>query len=260
MEAESQSTAAVDSGSKLKKMETLRDGALALSSQMKQKADSFTKSDRFMNMCQAVFDECDIDSNGSVDLAEIYCAVLLLYSKIVKVVKCASPPSKERMKDLMQQIDWNQNGKVEFEEFLVLSQFLFQEITGTITIQLALQFFFAPLVVTLLAWGLDHADCLSAPWWMPLLVVEFLQSIRNNIMMTLVMTMCVPRVMRYYNNQMDTHVYSKYTIPKTGDSSDELEKDAESWKSLRLRRMSEDLLGHFLEGLPGDNIASSKID
>ena len=67
--------------------------------------NSFTSSPRFEEYCRSTFDELDLDKSGFLCMAEVYAAVLLVYTKIIPYVTTAIVPSHAEVISMAHQID-----------------------------------------------------------------------------------------------------------------------------------------------------------
>eukprot|EP00854_Cymbomonas_tetramitiformis_P013548 gene13548-16014_t len=88
--------------------------ALELKKKAKSALTSFTQSERFKKLCRKTFDEVDFDHSNCVDTKEVYCAVLLLYLKLVKIVNTAKPPSKHVIERLVHEVDIDKTGVLNY--------------------------------------------------------------------------------------------------------------------------------------------------
>ena len=76
---------------------------------------------RFQKMVHSTFEAMDIDKSGQLSELEVYCGVLMLYTKIVAYCPTAVPPSKEVVDEMVKDLDANNSGSIDEEEFKVMA-------------------------------------------------------------------------------------------------------------------------------------------
>ena len=99
-----------------------KEAAAAVAAKAKELEDSFTNSDRFQQMVHSTFLSMDLDQSGQLSNLEVYCGVLMLYTKIVAYCPTAVPPSKQVVDELVEDLDANGSGSIDEEEFKVLAK------------------------------------------------------------------------------------------------------------------------------------------
>lgn len=65
---------------------------------------------RFQKMVHSTFEAMDMDKSGQLSELEVYCGVLMLYTKIVAYCPTAVPPSKEVVDEMVKDLDANNSG------------------------------------------------------------------------------------------------------------------------------------------------------
>ncbi len=88
--------------------------------------NSFVTSARFKNICNDVFDQCDIDKSGTIEAAELFAAILLLNHSLnmLPLGKRQQPPSREQVLSILRahSPDGRDDGALSREAFLAVCQ------------------------------------------------------------------------------------------------------------------------------------------
>lgn len=167
--------------------------ALELQKKAKSALTSFTKSERFKKLCRKTFDEVDFDHSNCVDTKEVYCAVLLLYLKLVKIVNTAKPPGKHVIERLVHEVDINKSGFLNYEEFLLLATILCKNVAGRVGIEAAWKFIGGPLIAMATVHLVDYMY--DAPEFIPNFLIQIFVSLRNPIVVSLVSALVIPALL-----------------------------------------------------------------
>lgn len=102
--------------------------ARELTSAQDKHLNFFTRSKWFRRMCSSTFTAMDMDGSGSLDVVEVYCGVLLLYTKVKGVCASATPPPKEEVARMLEDVDRDSNGGIQQAEFHNLASRLCQQV------------------------------------------------------------------------------------------------------------------------------------
>eukprot|EP00930_Biecheleria_cincta_P042676 TRINITY_DN29365_c0_g1_i1.p1 TRINITY_DN29365_c0_g1~~TRINITY_DN29365_c0_g1_i1.p1 ORF type:complete len:200 (-),score=42.46 TRINITY_DN29365_c0_g1_i1:170-769(-) len=116
----------------------------ALREDIRKAKNFFTRSKRFAKWVRAAFDEVDEDKSGSLDMNEVYTAILFLYVQIASSCPGALPPPKEDMKTLFNRFDDDKSGDLNFDEFENFCAIVAAEISGRLIVQAVLTKVVAP--------------------------------------------------------------------------------------------------------------------
>ena len=114
--------------------------------------DRFTKQVDLITKkaCKDVFEGIDIDKSGTLDISEVYIGVLLVYCKLGAFVAGLTPPPLQSIEQLLKEVDLDNNGSLDVEEFTALCSILLGGITTRVIGQLFLQLFFIPCLSSFL--------------------------------------------------------------------------------------------------------------
>ena len=88
-----------------------------LQKKMKGTKNWVTNSDYFKSAVKQAFEAVDLDSTNSVDFKELYAAVLMLYLKVTKIVRGATPPTAQDIQKLMDEVDTSGTGSLDLDGF-----------------------------------------------------------------------------------------------------------------------------------------------
>jgi hypothetical protein len=94
-----------------------------------KRAAFLADSKRFKDLCKMAFKTADIDNSGQVDATEIYLIVMVLHVKLGGIAR-VTPPTRERVFELVEAADIDHSGKLDYAEFEVLAQVLAQSLSG----------------------------------------------------------------------------------------------------------------------------------
>eukprot|EP00667_Euglena_gracilis_P016195 EG_transcript_16929 len=154
----------------------------------------FTRSPRFERLCRYTFDEFDLDASGTLDTTEVYAAVLRLYTRILPWVTTAVPPSHRQVKAMVQEIDVDESGRLDFEEFQLLVTLICRRLGSRLLIEAAFLYAIGPAfsmaVIRLLN---EHVDC---PAFIPPHLRSSLLGVRDVLVVSVFLTLVVPLVLR----------------------------------------------------------------
>ena len=178
--------------------------------------NSFTSSERFVKMCKSAFKEIDFDSSGTLDATEVYCAVLLLYTKILAYVPCATPPSQKTVQQLVRRIDSDQNGHIDQQEFVCLATLLSARVAARVTTQALFFFVVAPLLSMAVLGAIDTV--FSAPPWVPGWIIWLVCTTRPYIVVALVMATAVPASLQWIERGAETSHHGELESKSDKDS------------------------------------------
>lgn len=106
--------------------------------------DRFVSSERFQKWVRGVFEQVDTDKSGSLDVNEVYIAILLLYLQINGVCKGARPPTRERVEELFKDCVPANQAVMRFDQFQTFCEFLCSQIASRVFVQMVLQYAVAP--------------------------------------------------------------------------------------------------------------------
>ena len=85
----------------------------------------------------------------ALSIKELYAAVLLLYLKVTKIVRGATPPTADDIQNLLDEVDTTGSGTLDLEGFTTVSLILFENIAGRVALQALFSFIVAPILATM---------------------------------------------------------------------------------------------------------------
>jgi len=131
-----------------KQMKRLAEKRRQGEAQLKRIRNQFVTSDEFVEMVDRAFEECDIDGNGSIEKAELYAGILLLYHNLNRIPWGGRkpPPSKEHVFNIMEKYDFNEDETLDREEFLALCQDLCHNVALDVSKRIFLVLFVFPVL------------------------------------------------------------------------------------------------------------------
>eukprot|EP01062_Namystynia_karyoxenos_P018738 TRINITY_DN1697_c0_g3_i1.p1 TRINITY_DN1697_c0_g3~~TRINITY_DN1697_c0_g3_i1.p1 ORF type:complete len:312 (+),score=78.32 TRINITY_DN1697_c0_g3_i1:78-1013(+) len=121
----------------------------------KRVRNRFTESKKFKALCMDAWRECDMDGDGTLDAAEVYIAVLLLYLKLGRIVPGCVPPDKHIVTGLCKQMDVDGDGSLNEDEFLALATVLCETIAGRVMVEGVTLYAVGPVIAMLATWLLS---------------------------------------------------------------------------------------------------------
>jgi hypothetical protein len=104
------------------------------------------KSKRFKKMVKDSFEDTDVDKSGTLDVNEVYIAVLKLYLTINGFCKGAVPPTRDDIEKLVDKFDDPGTFSLKEDQFLEFCQFLCTQIATRVMVQMILQFALVPIL------------------------------------------------------------------------------------------------------------------
>ena len=135
----------------------------------------------------------DMDRSGALSKVEVYCAVLKLYTKIIKLCPTAKPPSKTQVDDLVEAMDDNNDNTISLAEFEDLARHICEHVATRLAIQWVTSLIGAPVAASILTALLDAATPGVLTFWIPF--KSWLRSARNSLMVSLVMSLVMPKLL-----------------------------------------------------------------
>ena len=106
-----------------------------LHDQVMRTRNIFTNSTYFKNLCSQVFVMVDSDKSNSVDVKELYIAILLLYLKLALVVAGLSPPTEAHIMDMLVQYGYSKTSQLDLNDFTNFASILLQNIVTRVVLQ-----------------------------------------------------------------------------------------------------------------------------
>eukprot|EP01065_Artemidia_motanka_P018260 TRINITY_DN21579_c0_g1_i1.p1 TRINITY_DN21579_c0_g1~~TRINITY_DN21579_c0_g1_i1.p1 ORF type:complete len:326 (+),score=111.53 TRINITY_DN21579_c0_g1_i1:76-978(+) len=122
----------------------------------------FTSSRRFKKACRDAWKQCDLDNSGTVDVAEVYVGVLLLYLKLSRFVPGCVPPDKARIAELVRQMDVDGSGTLDEDEFMHLATVLCEHIAGRVAVEGFTLYVLGPLMAMVVTAALGYSFDMDA--------------------------------------------------------------------------------------------------
>ena len=158
-----------------------------LQKKMKGTKNWVTNSDYFKSAVKQAFEAVDLDHTNSVDFKELYAAVLMLYLKVTKIVRGATPPTAQDIQKLMDEVDTSGTGSLDLDGFTTVCFILFENIAGRVALQALFSFIIAPMLATLFI----RLYCyVYPPHWMFGYIIP--AGIPSTIITTVIITAVVP--------------------------------------------------------------------
>jgi hypothetical protein len=160
----------------------------------------FVRSRRFKALAHEVFLEMDEDGTGALKKVDIYCAVLRLYTKIIKFCSNAEPPSRREV-DLLAKTFRCRRARfaTRFDtticeaEFVGLATALCENVAVRRMVQNVAFVIAAPIVGRLIEFMLDRATPGFLTRWIPLRNV--LKGPRNALVLSMICAFAMPQVL-----------------------------------------------------------------
>eukprot|EP01062_Namystynia_karyoxenos_P041417 TRINITY_DN30196_c0_g1_i1.p1 TRINITY_DN30196_c0_g1~~TRINITY_DN30196_c0_g1_i1.p1 ORF type:complete len:229 (+),score=100.64 TRINITY_DN30196_c0_g1_i1:86-688(+) len=185
---------------------SLRRGGHALVEKAKKAANRFTQTEHFKKLCQRCYEEVDIDGSGQIDMKEIYCAVLLLYVHVGKVVSAASPPPRKRVAALFAEVDIDKSATLSKDEFEALAVVLCEEIAGRIAVETFFTLCIGPIVAAVLVNLIMYTTDFSA---LGSVLAGVAESMLYAAVVCAVCTALMPRAIAAYTARVDSHTQQR---------------------------------------------------
>eukprot|EP00756_Hemistasia_phaeocysticola_P027831 Hpha_TRINITY_DN16141_c5_g1::TRINITY_DN16141_c5_g1_i1::g.6062::m.6062 len=124
-------------------------------SRARKARSQFTNSKWFQEACRDAYRKCDLNGDGSLSAAEVYVGILLLYLQISRYVPGAAPPDKKRILRLVDQMDVNDDGGLDVDEFTALATVLCESIAGKVTVEAVSMYVIGPVLTMVVTWLLQ---------------------------------------------------------------------------------------------------------
>lgn len=137
--------------------------------------------------------EMDMDGDETLNKVEVYCAVLKLYTKIIKFCPNAKPPTKLEVDAIVERMDDNGNNSICEAEFTDLARHVCEHVAARVIIQKVVSLLGAPVVATVFARLLDFFTPNLLTFWIPF--KGRLKSVRNSLMVAVVISFLMPRML-----------------------------------------------------------------
>ena len=160
----------------------------------------FVRSRRFKALVHEVFLEMDEDGTGALEKVDVYCAVLRLYTKIVKFCSSAEPPSRREVDQLVKTFSCRRaRFATRFDtticeaEFVGLAAALCEHVAVTRMVQNVAFVIAAPIVARLIEFMLDRATPGFLTRWIPLR--QILRGPRNALVLSTICAFAMPAVL-----------------------------------------------------------------
>ena len=122
----------------------------------KSKGNMLTRTKMFKKLIASAFETIDIDKSGAVDKTEMYTGLLMIHLKLATYAGPAAccPATKEYVDEMFDQLDDDNSGTLNKEEFATLVTILCSQIMSKIGLQISMTIMIVPFLATLLV------DCL----------------------------------------------------------------------------------------------------
>lgn len=101
---------------------------------------------KFQHMARQAFDTVDGDSDGALDVTELYCCVLLLYVNLGMYIPRLSPPTREQVGKMFAAFDMDRNGTLDKQEFQLLAGVYCEVIALRVASQTVISLVLAPWI------------------------------------------------------------------------------------------------------------------
>lgn len=165
---------------------------MALTTDEKKRKSSFQK------FADRLFENADVNKDGTLDMNETYEMVLKLYVKLNRKA-AIPPPSREKVQQIFQSTDHNGDNRISRQEFNALASILGRRALARLVAHRVVTLTGAPLLATLVVAKLRGRVFLcrlanwivpdrflpvacSASFWRTLLVVVFVASLGNCVL------------------------------------------------------------------------------
>lgn len=131
-----------------KQMRHIAEKRRAGKAELARMRNRFLESSQFIEMVDKAFEECDIDENGTIDRAELFAGVLLLYHQLNRIPWGGRkpPPRRKDVMNIMAKYDFNDDKRLDSEEFLALCQDLCDNVVLDVGKRVILVIFVFPLL------------------------------------------------------------------------------------------------------------------
>ncbi|GBG29271.1 Calcium-binding protein SPEC 1A [Hondaea fermentalgiana] len=131
-----------------KQLQRIRERRRAGEAELARLRNDFLTSQTFLEMVDQAFEECDIDGNGAIDTGELYAGVLLLYHNLNRIPWGGRkpPPKRAHVLNVMKKYDFNEDEKLDREEFLALCQDLCHNVVLDVTKRILLVIIVFPML------------------------------------------------------------------------------------------------------------------
>ena len=172
----------------------------------------------------STFKSMDMDNSGHLSELEVYCGVLMLYTKIIAYCPTAVPPSKEVVFELVKDLDTNKSGSIDEAEFKVMAtvctvnlhkscvsfcapgwaesvcgvlslQVLCKNVASRVAVEMAFALIVGPLVASIALW---MVDAFVPPFFasvVPAALYDMAMSLRTTITVAIVLATVVPKLL-----------------------------------------------------------------
>jgi hypothetical protein len=135
------------------------------------------------------------DNSKSLDLTEVYCATLLLYTKILVYVPCAIPPPKKVVDEMVHDLDADGSGAIDEEEFIALATLLSTQVAARVSTQAMFYFAIGPLIATAVLHAVDNyllPEYTQCEGW---ICRDYGVPMRNSILVCVLMAVVMPSLL-----------------------------------------------------------------
>ena len=182
------------------RMRRVAERSAAMSSAVR---DWFTSSALFIGMVDSAFLAIDLDNSGELDQLEVYCGVLLLYTKIIAYCPTARPPTKQAVSQMVSDLDLNRTRGVptiDKTEFESLATLLCRQVASRLSVELAFALVIGPLLASVLLMAVDAVLPggvlgLLVPALLPAWLHGMVDGMRTTVTVALVLAFAVPRLL-----------------------------------------------------------------
>ena len=114
----------------------------------KKKPNFIVRSERFQKLVQYVFDSVDVDGSGKICKEELYCGLIIIHLKLAAYVgpSACRVATREYVYEIFDELDRNNNGYLEREEFGVVMALFGSQILARVVLQLGMTLLIVPIV------------------------------------------------------------------------------------------------------------------
>lgn len=167
-----------------------------LKAKMQERLNWFTQTEWFKSTCNDVFDSVDIDDTKTIDVKELYAAVLLVYVYISRLVPGgAYPPTAQDVTELMHAVC---PGEIEVghEQFQAICVVLMGNISQRLIFQVILAFLVCPFLGSLIVtiWCLFHTPSGILPALIP-------DGFMPSVFASLILMLILPKTLNYIDKR-----------------------------------------------------------
>ena len=167
----------------------------------------------------STFKSMDMDNSGQLSELEVYCGVLMLYTKIIAYCPTAVPPPKEVVFELVKDLDANNSGSIDEAEFKVLAtvctanlhkqsvsfcaaglslnivQVLCKNVASRVAVEMTFALIVGPLVASIVLWIVDAFVPPLFAGVVPAGLIDMVMSLRTTITVAIVLATVVPKLL-----------------------------------------------------------------